>query len=198
MTITRWLFSRARSAVTCRASSPSGQLSDSPPGDWGWAASEPTRPLLALRLRQRPSLPDGSGSTMLGTEQLRLTGRPRGRLPWAWAASSWEAYLEQSSRTSGQLKVSVSKGLRGLRLEGRVPGEAVLEAAAGGLKEERRGDISPAEQGRGRLCSWASSCSWSRDNTGLLLPVRREVLQPLGGGGRSVASALPSAHSGQG
>ena len=105
-----------------------------------------------------------------GTERLRLTGWPRGRPPSAWNASSWEVYLEQSSRTSGQLKVSVSKGLRGLREEGRTPGEVVLGLAAVGLKEQCRG-----EQGLGGLCSGATVCSsLRRDSTGFLLPVGRE------------------------
>lgn len=103
-----------------------------------------------------------------GSERLRLTGWPRGRLPSAWNASSWEVYLEQSSRTSGQLKVSVSKGLRGLREEGRTPGEVVLGLAAVGLREKCRG-----EQGLGGLCSGATVCSL-RDSTGFLLPAGGE------------------------
>lgn len=94
-----------------------------------------------------------------GTERLRLTGGARGRLPSVWTAPSCEAYLEHSSRTSGQWKVSVSKGLRGLRVDGRAPGEVVLTLAEEGLKEKRRGDVSPAEEGLGALCSWAASCS---------------------------------------
>lgn len=80
-----------------------------------------------------------------GKERLRLTGRPRGQLLSAWAALSWEVYLEHSSRTSGQLKVSVSKGLRGLRAEGRDPGEVVLGLTAGGLEEKQRGEVSVTE-----------------------------------------------------
>lgn len=111
-----------------------------------------------------------------GTERLRLTGGPRDRLPSAWAASSWEAYLEQSSRTSGQLKVSVSTGLRGLLVEGRVPGEMVLGLVAEGPKEKCCGDVSPAEQGLGGLCFWAPVCSWlSGDSTGFLLPMRENT-----------------------
>lgn len=170
-TITRWLFSRVRSAVTYRASSSTGLLWGSIPGSWGWAASGPGRPLLAPTLQQRPTLPAGGGSTMFsGTERLRLTGGPRGRLPSAWKASSWEAYLEQSSRTSGQLKGSASKGLRGLREEGRGAAELAFGLAAVGLKAKSRG-----EPGLGGLCSWAAVCSWlRRGSTGFLFPVRRE------------------------
>lgn len=81
-----------------------------------------------------------------GKERLRLTSRPRGQLLSAWAALSWDVYLEQSSRTSGQLKVSVSKGLRGLRVEGRDPEEALLGLSAEGLRENRRGEVSAADE----------------------------------------------------
>lgn len=110
-----------------------------------------------------------------GSERLRLTGRLWGRLPLVWSTSSWEAYLEQSSRTSGQWKVSVSKGLRGLRGKGQAPGEVVFGLEAEGLKEKRRGDVSLAELGLGGLSSWTTGCSWlKRDSTGFLLPARRE------------------------
>lgn len=87
-----------------------------------------------------------------GTERLLLTGGAQGRLPSASGASSLAAYLEQSSLTSGQLKVSVSKGLRGFRVEARDPGEVVLGLAAEELEEKYRGDVSPAVD-FGGLCS---------------------------------------------
>lgn len=110
MTITRWLFSRVRSAVIYRESSPFSLLcGGGDAGGGGWEASPPPWHLFVFRLQERPTLPDTGGSTMFsGKEWLRLTSRPRGQLLSAWAALSWDVYLEQSSRTSGQLKVSVS------------------------------------------------------------------------------------------
>lgn len=171
MMITLRLLSKVTWAVTYKASSL--------PGSCRGEFSDPLvffRPLLVLRLQQRPILADLGGSIMFsGTERLRLTGGARDRLPSPMAASSWEAYLEQSSRTSGQLKVSVSKGLREFRVEARVPGEVVLGLVAEGLKEKCCGDVSPAEQDFGELCSGAISGSeWKRDSTGFLLPLPPE------------------------
>lgn len=154
MTITRRLFSRVRSAVTYRASPPFSLLWGGDSGGGGWEASPSPWCLLVFRLQQRPTLPDTVGSiTFSGKERLRLMSKPRGQLLSAWAALSWEVYLEHSSRTSGQLKVSVSKGLRGLRAEGRDPGEVVLGLTAEGLKEKRRGEVSTAEGDLEAPCS---------------------------------------------
>ena len=80
--------------------------------------------------------------------------------------------MEQSSRTSGQLKVSVSKGLRG---PCQAPGGVVLGLVAEELKEICRGDISMEEPGLGGLRSWTVGCSWlERGGPGLLTPMGRE------------------------
>lgn len=175
MTIIRRLSSNVRSAVTRRVSPLSGSLGGDSPRGWGWAASGLTGAHLALRLPQRPNLLEGGscGSLMFsGSERLRLTGTLLGQPPLVWSASSRDAYMEQSSRTSGQLKVSVSKGLRG---PCQAPGGVVLGLVAEELKEIRCGDISLEEPGLGELCFWTADCSWlERGGPSLLSPVGRE------------------------